>query len=188
MNSPNNTPEGGSTPSWQKFSLQKTQNMVHTILQNHLISPENWAKQMKEHEQKTQENQKKSNILRDNLQMTPEETQNRPQSADLDPKNIREVEVFLAKHNLACAFSCCGEITSADRVQEISDIIRGNFDENSHIHFSLYSDPDWENIQKNDPEEALEYFQVWLRPHPQNPEEKHKILEEIRKIHHSAQK
>ena len=103
-------------------------------------------------------------------------TQNRPDIKNIDLNDENAIFRFSALQNLACAFSCCGETTSAQRIEEIGKIFQGKND-GKFVHFVIYPDPNWGAIKLQDPEEALEYFQVYLKDEPQNDAEKADIKE-----------
>lgn len=160
------------------------------------------AKQKEELERLSAERKtKKLEILKKEMNMSEADAKNRPTLDFLDENILKNIEnasdselqniiEFMARQNIACAMGCCGDKTYPDRVQEIVNIHNGKFDE-KFLHFHLFQElgwtaDDWKKAIEADTEEALEYFQVYLKNTPQNPEEKQKLLKEFADIYFLA--
>lgn len=155
------------------------------LLKERTLTPEEWAqdeiKKKISHEEKIQKEQ----FLKKYFEMDVNATQNRPDIKNINLDDENAIFRFSALQNLACAFSCCGETTSADRIEEIGKIFRGQND-GKFVHFVIYPDPNWDAIKLQDPEEALEYFQVYLKDSPQNDTEKSEIMKQFHELSHTV--
>lgn len=201
----NNLPQTSENPpKIQKILTNPIMNILENTKIWHNPSMEDFVREMQNQQQKKineKRRQEKEKILKNELGKTPEDIKNRPTLDFLDEndiKNITEISdekmqkivQFMTLHNLACAFGCCGDKTYPERVQEIADIFRGNYGE-KFVHFHLYQEigwtkNDWEKVIADDNEEALEYFQVFLKNIPQNIEEKNILLKEFQRIYFLA--
>ena len=163
--------------------INMTQNNI--LLNTNTPTPEQWAQDEIEKKISHEEKIQKEQFLRQYFGMDVDATQNRPDIKNIDLSDENAIFKFSALQNLACAFSCCGETTSAQRIEEIGKIFQGKND-GKFIHFVLYPDPNWGAIKLQDPEEALEYFQVYLKDSPQNETEKSEIMSEFHALSHTV--
>lgn len=112
-------------------------------------------------------------------------TQNRPNIKNVNLDDENDIFRFSALQNLACAFSCCIETTSADRIEEIGKIFQGQND-GQFVHFVIYPSPKWGAIKLQNPKEALAYFEVYLKDEPQNDAEKADVMAQFRTLSHTV--
>lgn len=163
--------------------INMTQNNI--LLNQTMKTPEEWAKNEIEKKISHEEKIQKEQLLEKYFGMDVDATQNRPDIKNIDLSDENAIFKFSALQNLACAFSCCGETTSAQRIEEIGKIFQGK-NNGKFIHFVIYPDPNWDAIKLQDPEEALEYFQVYLKDSPQNETEKSEIMSEFHALSHTV--
>lgn len=144
---------------------------------------------------------KKLEILEKEMNMSEADTKNRPTLDFLDENILQNIEntsdselqniiEFMARQNIACAMGCCGDKTYPERIQEIVNIHNQKFG-GKFLHFHLYqelgwTDDDWKKAIEADTEEALEYFQVYLKNTPQDETKKKKLLQEFAEIYFLA--
>lgn len=112
-------------------------------------------------------------------------TQNRPNIKNINLDDENDIFQFAALQNIACAFSCCIDTTTPGRIEEIGKIFKGQND-GQFVHFVIYPSPKWGAIKLQDPEEALEYFQVYLKDSPQNDTEKADVMAQFRTLSHTV--
>ena len=160
-------------------------NQNNILLKRTMKTPEEWAKNEIEKKISHEEKIQKEQFLRQYFGIDVDATQNRPDIKNIDLNDENAIFRFSALQNLACAFSCCGETTSAQRIEEIGKIFQGKND-GKFVHFVIYPDPNWGAIKLQDPEEALEYFQVYLKDSPQNDAEKSEIMSEFHALSHTV--
>lgn len=163
---------------------------MHNVLSNpnHIPSWEEFITQQKEHKKTLAEQEQKAHILLQELQITPQEAAKRPDILSVDPKNTNEVIAYIARQNLACAFGCCADDDTPERVAEIINILQKNTD-GKYIHLGLYEiDAEkWSAIKLQNPQYASQYFEVSLSENPQDNAEKSKILQEFEEIYNLKQ-
>ena len=152
---------------------------------NILLTHEQWAQGEIEKKISHEEKIQKEQFLKKYFGMDVDATQNRPDIKNVNLDDENDIFRFSALQNLACAFSCCGETTSANRIEEIGKIFQGKND-GKFVHFVIYPDPNWGAIKLQDPEEALEYFQVYLKDSPQNDTEKAEIMKQFHELSHTV--
>lgn len=187
-----------------------TTNRIMNILQNQkpdnsiegFIKTDIEAKQKEELERLSAERkEKKLKILKKEMNMSEADAKNRPTLDFLDENILQNIEnasdselqniiEFMARQNIACAMGCCGDKTYPERIEEIVNIHNKNMG-GKFLHFHLYQElgwtkEDWEKAIKADSEEALEYFQVYLKNTPQDETTRKKLLQEFARIYFLA--
>lgn len=188
MNTPQNTEnikefsdEMGNT----FIPISNITDFINMKKNNILLTPEQWAQGEIEKKISHEEKIQKEQFLKKYFGMDVDATQNRPDIKNVNLDDENAIFRFSALQNLACAFSCCGETTSANRIEEIGKIFQGKND-GKFVHFVIYPDPNWGAIKLQDPEEALEYFQVYLKDSPQNDTEKAEIMKQFHELSHTV--
>lgn len=187
-----NTPQNNETFSDEMGNIfKKTSNLTNLITmiqeQNNILldqtieTPEEWAQGEIEKKAKIQKEQ----FLKQYFEMDVDATQNRPNIKNVNLDDENDIFRFSALQNLACAFSCCIDTTTPGRIEEIGKIFQGQND-GKFVHFVIYPDPNWGAIKLQNPKEALEYFQVYLKDSPQNDTEKADVMAQFRTLSHTV--
>lgn len=176
------------------FVLQSNQQKAMNILeqQKAILSPEEFAKQQKEIQALENMRREKAEILIQEFGLTTDKAKIRPAVDTINPDNEAEIVKYVARQNLACAFSCCADSETPARVAELAKIFNEKIPAGQYPHFDLWereNDPnypaEWAATKQNDPNYASQYFEIHLRDTPQNEAEKAKFLAEFREIYNT---
>lgn len=193
MNTPQNNEKSGIFSDEMGNTFKKTSNLTDliTMTQNNILlntntpTPEQWAQDEIEKKISHEEKIQKEQLLEKYFGMDVEATQNRPDIKNINLNDENAIFRFSALQNLACAFSCCIDTTTADRIEEIGKIFQGKND-GKFVHFTIYPSPKWDAIKLQDPKEALAYFEVYLKDSPQNDAEKSEIMSQFHALSHTV--
>lgn len=170
-------------PAQKKPNITMTQNNI--LLKANTPTPAKWAQGEIEKKISDEEKIQKEQFLEKYFEMDVDATQNRPDIKNVNLDDENDIFRFSALQNLACAFSCCIETTSANRIEEIGKIFQGKND-GKFVHFVIYPSPKWGAIKLQNPKEALAYFEVYLKDEPQNDAEKADVMAQFRTLSHTV--
>ncbi len=193
MNTPQNNEKNKIFSDEMGNTFKKISNLTDliTMTQNNILlntntpTPEQWAQDEIEKKISHEEKIQKEQLLEKYFGMDVEATQNRPDIKNVNLNDENAIFRFTALQNLACAFSCCIDTTTADRIEEIGKIFQGKND-GKFVHFTIYPSPKWGAIKLQDPKEALAYFEVYLKDEPQNDAEKADVMTQFRTLSHTV--
>ena len=174
-----------NTPTSKQWAQGETLTPEQWAQDKITPTPAKWAQGEIEKKNSHEEKIQKEQFLKKYFEMDVDATQNRPNIKNVNLDDENDIFRFSALQNLACAFSCCIETTSANRIEEIGKIFQGKND-GQFVHFVIYPSPKWGAIKLQNPKEALAYFEVYLKDEPQNDAEKADVMAQFRTLSHTV--